>query len=248
MSQSAIERAELAQSSVNKEEKEDIVPPEENSPWKVYLAPKWITVLMNKNMLLYGLVVTFWYLAMFIGCVACINLYGDTDRENPCAATGTLANPDEATKVFDTPLLLLAVWHIIEWIRTTVLLTIVLIGVNWTITWYILVPNTLFGLVVYAIAHMAYFSDDGKLCKETQENRAAWLLVEIIFFWTTFFLYVFPFIWTICKGKAAADRTLKKYCDEENADSDDDEGGEKEGATAGDKLELAGAIADAVLN
>ena len=234
MAQSAIERAEMAQSSVQKKDKEELVPPEEGSPWKVYLKPYWLTVLINKNMLLYGLVVSFWYLAMFIGCVACVNLYSDTDRLNPCALTGTLANPEEATKVFDTPLLILAIWHIIEWIRTTVLLTIVLIGVNWTITWYILVPNTLFGLIAYAIAHMAYFSEDGKLCKETQENRAAWLLAEIIFFWSTFFLYVFPFIWTICKGKAAADRTLKKYCDEENADSDDDDDGGDAGGAADD--------------
>ena len=197
------------------------MPPEEGSPWKVYLKPEWITILINKNMLLYGLVVTFWYLAMFVGCVGCINLYSDIDRTSPCDVEGTsLFDPEEATKVFDTPLLLLAIWHIIEWIRTTVLLTIVLIGVNWTISWYVMAPNTLFGLVVYAIAHMAYFSEDGKKCKETQPNRAVWLLVEIIFFWSCFFLYVFPFIWTICKGKAAADRTIKKALEEENEDSD----------------------------
>ena len=179
-------------------------------------------------MLLYGLVVSFWYLAMFVGAVACINLYSDIDRTSPCSLTGTLADPEEATKVFDTPLLILAIWHMIEWIRTTVLLTIVLIGVNWMISWYILIPNTLFGLVAYAIAHMAYFSEDGKLCKETQENRAVWLLVEIIFFWSTFFLYVFPFIWTVCKGKEAAHRTLKRYCDKENGEGSDAEGGDGE--------------------
>ena len=211
-----------------------LVPPEEGSSWIEYLKPQWLTVLINKNMLLYGLLISFWYLAMFVGCVACINLYSDVERKTACALTGTLATEEGATKVFDTPLLILAIWHIIEWIRTTVLLTIVLIGVNWTITWYILVPNTLFGLVAYAIAHMAYFSEDGKLCKETQENRAVWLLAEIIFFWSTFFLFVFPFIWTICKGKAAADRTLKKYCEEENADSDDDDDGEAAGGAADD--------------
>ena len=186
-------------------------------------------------MLLYGLVVSFWYLAMFVGCVACINLYSDIERTSPCSLTGTLADPDEATKVFDTPLLILAIWHMIEWIRTTVLLTIVLIGVNWMISWYILIPNTLFGLVAYAIAHMAYFSEDGKLCKETQENRAVWLLVEIIFFWSTFFLYVFPFIWTICKGKVAADRTLERYCKKENGEESDSEK-EDGGDGGGDEL------------
>ena len=173
-------------------------------------------------MCLYGSVVTFWYWAMFIGCVGCINLYSDVERLTPCATTGTLANPEEASKVYDTPLLLLAIWHIIEWIRTTLLLTIVMIGVNWTISWYIMVPNTLFGLVVYAIAHMAYWSEDGEKCKDIQENRSIWILVEIIFFWCTFFLYAFPFIWTICKGKARADITIRNAL-EEGSDSDEEE-------------------------
>lgn len=54
----------------------------------------------------------------------------------------------------------------IEWIRATVLLTTVCIGVNLTLVWYVLIPNTIYGLIAYAIAHMSYFSDDGKLCKE----------------------------------------------------------------------------------
>ena len=58
------------------------------SPWKVYLAPHWLSILLNKNKLLYGLTITFWYLANFIGCVAVINLYSDKDRLIPCDVTG----------------------------------------------------------------------------------------------------------------------------------------------------------------
>ena len=202
------------------EEDQRVPPPAQGSPWKTYLKPYWLTKLMTNTKKVYAPVVTFWYLAQFIGCVATVNLYGDVDRLNPCALTGSLANPEEASKVYDLPLTLMAIYHMIEWIRTTVLLTVVLIGVNWTLFWYITIPNTLYGLVTYAFVHMAYFDQDGQDCKEAQPDRASWILAEIIFFWVTFFLFVFPFIWTLCLGKAKADEILLK--DYEEAEGDDD--------------------------
>ena len=127
----------------------------------MYLKPYWLTLYLNRSKLIFGLLVGVWYLAQFIGCVACINLYSDNERNFPCALTGDLANPENAAKVFDTPLLMLAIFHIIEWIRATFLLTVTLIGVNWAIVWYLTTPNTLFGLVVYAYVHMVYTSEDG---------------------------------------------------------------------------------------
>lgn len=170
-------------------------------------------------MIVYGFVVTFWYLAQFIGSVACVNLYGDIARGTPCN-TSNLATSEEASKVYDLPLLLMAIFHMIEWIRTTVLLTVVCIGVNWVIFWYVTIPNTLFGLITYAFVHMAYFDQDGQDCKEHQPDRAAWMLAEIIFFWVTFFLFAFPFIWTLIMGKQRADETLQKHY-EDQAEEDD---------------------------
>ena len=199
------------ESTVKEEEEDEKEPlPEELSSWKVYLKPYWLTILLNKNMVFYGIWITIWYLAQFVGCVAVINLYSDKDRLIPCDVTGTLADPEESSKVFDLPLFMLALWHIIEWIRTTVLLTVVCIGVNWILVWYVTIPNTLFGLITYAIVHMSYFSEDGKACQEYQENRANWLLGEIIGFWVLFFLFTFPFLYTLCRGKATADAVLKK--------------------------------------
>jgi len=165
---------------------------------------------MNKNKLIYGLNITFYYLVQFVGCCAVCNLYSDRDRLLPCDVSGDLADPEKSSEVYDFPLKLLAIFHIIEWLRATFLLTIICIGANLTIVWYITVPNTLFGLFVYAIVHMSYFSEDGKQCKDVQENRAIWLLIEIIAFWVLFFIYSFPFIFTLCLGKTRADATLKK--------------------------------------
>jgi len=206
------EEIDRAPETAKKQEEEcDMLPPPpEGSSWKVYLKPYWWTILLSHNKLLFGLNITFYYLVQFIGCVTVVNLYSDRDRLLPCATTGTLANPEEASKVFDLPLLMLAIWHMIEWIRTTILLTVVCIGVNWSIAWYVTMPNTLFGIVVYAMVHMSYFSDDGKACADVQTSRATWLLVEIIAFWVLFFVYSFPFLFTLCLGKQRANNTLNK--------------------------------------
>lgn len=125
--------------------------------------------------------------------------------------------------MFDLPLLLLAIFHIIEWIRATFLLGIACIGVNWMWFWYLTIPNTIYGLVTYAFVHMAYFDDNGKLCGAVQLDRAKWLLAEVICFWVLFFLYVFPFIWTIAMGKERADKTLEEWKEkQENGEDDDD--------------------------
>ena len=163
---------------------------------------------MSNNKLLYGCNVTVWYLAQFIGSVATINLYSDADRLFPCDTSGELLNPEKSSEVYDFPLKMLAIFHLIEWLRTTVLLTVICIGANLSLFWYITMPNTLFGIVVYAIVHMVYFSDDGVQCQDVQEYRAMWLLGEIIAFWVLFFIYSFPFIFTLCGGKAKAHTTL----------------------------------------
>ena len=119
------------------------------------------------------------------------------------------------------PLLMLAIFHMIEWIRTTVLLTVVCIGVKWLLFWYLTVPNTLYGLVTYALVHITYFDEDGQKCRDAQPDRAAWLLVEIVAFWVMFFLFAFPFLFTLCMGKDKADATLKKAYEEAQEDEDE---------------------------
>ena len=47
----------------NVEEEEPKKPlPEPHSPWSVYFSPYWLTYLISKNKLIYGISITFWYL------------------------------------------------------------------------------------------------------------------------------------------------------------------------------------------
>ena len=115
---------------------------------------------------------------------------------------------------------MLALYHMMEWIRSTVILTVICIGVKWTWVWYVTTFNTLFGIIVYAIVHMVYMSDDGKSCKEVQENRAIWLLVEIICFWALFFCFAFPMICTMICGKDKTEKQLRDWYEDDGGDSD----------------------------
>lgn len=132
--------------------------------------------------------------------MAVINLYSDRERLNPCSSTGDLADKDKSSEVLDLAFVLLAVFHMIEWIRATILLTVVCIGVNFTLAWFLTIPNSLYGIIAYAITHVVYFSEDGKACGEVQEDRYTWLLIEIILFWITYFLYIWPFFWSWIRG------------------------------------------------
>ena len=45
------------------EEDKRVQPPVPASPWKVYLQPKYLSIILKRNKLIYGLFITFWYLA-----------------------------------------------------------------------------------------------------------------------------------------------------------------------------------------
>ena len=85
MVDAAIDAPPMKEAETKEEEEEEMPePPPEGSPWKEYYKPYWISILMGRNKLIYGLSVTLWYLTQFIGCVAVINLYSDKDRNNIC--------------------------------------------------------------------------------------------------------------------------------------------------------------------
>ena len=74
----------------------------------------------------------------------------------------------DAAAVYDTALLLLAIYHLIEWIKTTLVLTVVFVGLNLMWLYYILSLNTLFGLIAIIVTMVVRFSDDGNQCAEKQ--------------------------------------------------------------------------------
>jgi len=140
---------------------------------------------------MYSFLIGFYYTLQFTLAISAANFYSDSDRFIGCG-TEELTEPAKATTVYDMPLFLLSLYHGIEWLRSALLLTMVCIGVNLTIVWYISCLNAIFGLVCYVFTYITLFSGDGQQCKEAQQFRATFLLVECILFWVVFLPFVFP--------------------------------------------------------
>jgi hypothetical protein len=71
----------------------------------------------------------------------------------------------------DPAILMLGIFHITEWIRCTILLTVICLGVNLMQVWYVLGLNTIFGLVAFIYVHVVYFGDAAKGCAADQPTR-----------------------------------------------------------------------------
>ena len=104
-----------------------------------------------------------YYLLQFILALSAANFYSDSDRFLNCGIDGW-NTPATATTAFDTALKLLAVYHIIEWLRTTILLMISCTGANLTLVYYVTGLNFIYGLVAYIFCYAVYFSPQGKAC------------------------------------------------------------------------------------
>ena len=145
------------------EEQED--KPIEIKPWVQYFYPEVVTRLLNKKWIMFALIVGFYYIIQFICCVCACNFYSDHDRFNNCTREdGSVIAGEDASKVYDMALYLLGIFHVMEWIRTTILLTVICIGANLMIAWYLSGLSALYGIAVFIYAHVIYASDDSVAC------------------------------------------------------------------------------------
>ena len=159
-------------------------------PWADYFKPAMMTQLLHKKFGMFGGIMFLYYIIQFICCVSACNFYSDNSRNNSCKLTnGTVVTGEDASKVFDLAIKLTGIFHIIEWIRTTILLTVICIGVNLMQVWYVSSITALYGIAVFIYLIYIYASDDGKACGLTQVTRYQWMMVEIIYFWVLFFIY-----------------------------------------------------------
>ena len=92
----------------------------------------------------------------------------------------------------------MGLYHIIEWFRTILLLTVTCM--KYEILMYIynaLFVNLIFGVIVALYAHIVRFGAAGSACAAAQPERAQFLLAEIIFFYILYiisgvFIFAFP--------------------------------------------------------
>lgn len=125
--------------------------------WKDYFHPKQMTPILTKRWKYTTGPIFLYYVIQFIFCVAGCNFYSDTTRDDTCElADGSLLEGDAASKVYDTAIMLATIFHIIEWVRSTVLLCVTLLGANFLTVWYVTGVNSLLGLIAFIMVHLAY--------------------------------------------------------------------------------------------
>lgn len=95
---------------------------------------------------------------------------------------------DASSKVYDTAIALVSIFHMIEWLRQTVFLTSALVNVNLVPLFYALSINVPFGFIAMLVAIGVRFSADGKDCAEfgAQLERGRYLSLQIL----CIFLYI----------------------------------------------------------
>lgn len=158
------------------------------------------------------------YIGQFLLVVSAINHFSDGERLHSCAGK----HGEEASRVYDTALSLLIIYHLIEWGRFILMLTTMFIGSNLMWIWYGLSLNTLFGVAAYIACHVYRFRASGKDCEDVQVYRAKFLVVEVIVFWVTFHIMSFPQLVMRLMGKQRLEAAMveESGSDEEGSDKE----------------------------
>ena len=175
---------------------------------------------LGKSWWIFSMFFGLYYLIQFGLALMCANFYSMssplrmTDFEyTPNIGGGTPITNDplsncgntdmkalEAAKVFDDAFFLMGIFHIIEWIRTIILLTSTCMGGVFLLQIYQLTAlNAIYGFVAYVMAHYAYFTANGQLCAQdpTHKTRGQFMVAELFFFYIVYgvcilFVLAFP--------------------------------------------------------
>ncbi len=91
-----------------------------------YFKPENAAKIMSNKKSVFGTVSLIVYLGQFVLVVGATTHYSSYERLSFCNGY----SGEEASGVYDTLLLMLSAYHIIEWVRATILLCAVLVGVN----------------------------------------------------------------------------------------------------------------------
>ena len=132
------------------------------------------------------------YLYEIIWTISGVNNYCDitrtfnTDKAGTLSCISTLAKvvtkPGEIAQisaVYDFPILIVTIYHMIEWVRWTVLLTAALVDANLIPVFYFGHLNIIFGFFAMLIAIIGGFSAADN-CGTIQPERARYLSLQII--------------------------------------------------------------------
>ena len=106
--------------------------------------PENMDVILQKRWGLFFLLSSVVYSYHFVSIIMGMNQYVHWNRFQPCNGAVGLV---EASAVLDAPIMVVLLFHIVEWVRQTILITVILVGVKWLPAYHFLTVNALFGLI-----------------------------------------------------------------------------------------------------
>lgn len=136
-----------------------------------YLRPeatfKVISTEWSKFTLLSGII----YAIHLVFLCAGVDKYSSYERTIACkdAPKGS-----EASAVYDLWILLVVIFHLVEWLRQTIFMTSALVGVNLVPVYYVMSLIVPYGFIILFAAGAVGFSSDSD-CQEKQPGRANYL-------------------------------------------------------------------------
>lgn len=151
-------------------------------PFVEYCKPDNLAEILDKRWGMFSLYTALVYTYHFLTIIIGMDKFVHYSRFTGCAGATDFK---EASAVYDGIIMAVLVFHIIEWIRQTILVTSILVGVPWVPIYLGLSLNIPFGIIICIVATVQGFASD-ESCIRLQPGRAVFLQFQLL----TLFLYM----------------------------------------------------------
>lgn len=122
-----------------------------------YIKPEATHEILQKRWGLFFLLALPVYFYHFINVVLGLDMFCHWTRFQGCVGAGDFK---EASAVYDTAICLVCIFHIIEWVRQSILMTTILVGYPWLPAYFFLSLNIPFGVIALIIGMAKGFGSE----------------------------------------------------------------------------------------
>ena len=139
-----------------------------------YLKPSESFIIVSKRWGQFTLMGGLIYLYHLFWTINGVDKYADNTREIECVGVDYTGKSSEevaaySSSILDTAILLVTIFHMIEWVRWTAYLTMALVSVNLFPFYYLLSINIIFGLFALVYGIMTSMGDEGAACGDSNQ-------------------------------------------------------------------------------
>ena len=162
--------------------------------------------------MLFLLAIGTYYVLQSTACILAIHYYFNNEKFSSCNIDNH-RKPEEAAIVFDRPICIMIIYHVIELMRTTLLIAVLIRSSGEQMImkiWYLLVFNTIFGFGAIVNSLVVLSSEAGQACAQHQIHRTEWLRIEVVLFSLCICIYTMPVLALCFCSKNSHNKILEK--------------------------------------